>query len=138
MKNADNFIKKLLGGIIPKEWTEIFELSSFEEQKKEFRLELVEKESLVPEKIKNKDWVLNGYCRTVELMSFPLKGKSTYITIKKRRWKIQGQNICYTNNYDLHLDGVKATKEFALFLKKLDRQTADEFFLTWPDYRHLR
>ena len=138
MKNPEVLLKHLLSGIVPQKWTEIFELELIEEKKKEFNITLVEKANLVPERIKEKDWVLNGYCRSIELMSFPLKGKATYVIIKKRRWKIRGQNTCYTNSYDLYLEGVKATKEFALFLKELDRKAANEFFLAWPNYRHLR
>jgi len=138
MKKEEELLKQLLSGIVPKEWTEIFEIESFKESEKEFNIVLVEKEDLVPEDIKEEDWVLNGYCRTLELMGFPLKGKPTYIKIKKRRWKIRGQSKSYTNTYDLYLDGVKATKEFALFLKEFDRKTTNEFFLTWSDYRNVR
>jgi hypothetical protein len=138
MVDAASLIKNLLAGIVPKEWTEIFELEEIKEREKEFNLVLIEKADLVPEEIQGKDWVLNGYCSPLEIMSFPLKGKATYVTIKKRKWKIRGESISYRNSYDLHLKGVKATKEFAIFLKELDREAADEFFLTWPHYRHLR
>lgn len=138
MKTSEDLLKELLAGIIARDWIEKFELKEVKEKNKEFSILLVEKEELVPKEIKKRDWVLNGYCRTVELLSFPLKGKATYIKIKKRRWKIRGESKCYTNSYDLYFNGVKATKEFALFLKELSREEADEFFLTWPDYGDLR
>jgi len=137
MSKANEITQNLLGAIVPKELLNIFELADFKEKYNEFNMTLEEKESLVPDNIKDKNWILNGFCRPLELMSFPLKGKPTYIKIKRRRWKIRGTMKSYTNPYDLHYPGVKATKEFADFLKELDREALDEFLDTWPVYRRV-
>ena len=137
MFKENDITKELLSGIVPEGWTDIFELTSFKEKHNEFDIALEERADLVPDAIKNKDWVLNGYCKALELMDFPLRGKPVYIKIKRRRWKIRGEGRSYANPHDLNYPGVKATKEFADFLKGLDREALDEFLDAWPVYRRM-
>lgn len=86
---------------------------------------------------KVKEVSLNGYCKPIELMTFPAGGKPVYLKIKRRRWVVKGKKESYTNTYDLNYQGVKATKEFADFLKGLDREALDEFLNAWPVYRRM-
>jgi hypothetical protein len=75
--------------------------------------------------------VLDGFCNPIELQSFPLKGKPVYFKIYRRRWKESGSNQHYSHNSDLHPSGVKATHEFASFLKDEVRQTLGEYNALW-------
>jgi hypothetical protein len=71
--------------------------------------------------------VLDGFCNPLELQSFPLKGKPVYLKLYRRRWKHKGGDKHYSNSYNFNPDGVKATKEFASFLKAAFGQTPDQY-----------
>jgi len=75
--------------------------------------------------------VLDGFCNPVELQSFPLKGKPVYFKIYRRRWKESSGKQHFSHNYDLHPAGVKATHEFASFLKDEVGQTLGEYNALW-------
>ena len=55
----------------------------------------------------------------LELLHFSVKGKSLYLKLYRRRWKGSCNNQHYSNRYDFHPEGVKATHEFASFLKRV-------------------
>jgi hypothetical protein len=83
---------------------------------------------LVPSAMESsKEVVLDGFCNPIELQSFPLKGKPVYLKLYRRRWKYKGENKHYSNTYDFNPQGVKATKEFASFLKAAFGQTPDQY-----------
>jgi hypothetical protein len=95
-----------------------------------FRLE--DASNNIPVELKScKHVVLDGYCNPIELQSFPLKGKPVYFKIYRRRWKHSGDNQHYSHSYDLHPKGVKATHEFAFFLKEEVGQTLGEYNTLW-------
>ena len=124
--------KKLMEGWLPKEWLKSFELTEIRELNNEWQITLIEAEELIPQTLKGKNAVLNGYMDPVEIEDFPLRGKKTYLKFFRRRWKEQGSNESHFNHYDFHPEGMKATKEFGSFLKELDRDEADQFFGYWP------
>jgi hypothetical protein len=123
---------------ISKNLLEAFSIKKIEEKKKEWVIVLAEKTDRIPREINEKEASLNGYCKPIELMTYPVGGKPVYLIFERRRWVIKGGRESYTNNYDLHYPGVKATKELSDFLKELDRNELDEFFNAWPMYRDLR
>lgn len=137
MKKEITLLHSFISGIMPKDWIGIFTVDDLVEKENEWNLLLTEKAHLVPEKIKQLQYSLNGYCKPIELMSFPFGGRPVYIKIRRRRWIIKGDTESYCNTYDLHYPGIKATKPFADFLKELDRESLDEFLNTWPMYRSV-
>jgi hypothetical protein len=80
--------------------------------------------------------VLDGFTNPIELQSFPLKGKPVYFRIYRRRWKESGGKQHYSHSYDLHPEGVKATHEFAAFLKEEVRQSLREYNAFWGFTAH--
>jgi hypothetical protein len=124
--------RQLMEAWLPKEWLQFFEISEIKERDHEWDITLVEKETLIPEALQMKSYVQNGYMNPVEIEDFPLRGKKTFLKFFRRRWKEEGLNESYFNEYDFHPEGMKATKEFGAFLKELDRDDADQFFGDWP------
>ncbi|MDR2910559.1 MAG: hypothetical protein LBV47_04225 [Bacteroidales bacterium] len=61
--------------------------------------------------------MLDGFCNPVELLHYSIQDKPLYFKIYRRRWKQSGTTRHYSNHYDLHPGGVKATHRFASFLK---------------------
>lgn len=64
---------------------------------------------------------LNGYMNPIELQTFPTKGKEVFLLLKRRRWKLEGSNTSYYNDYSFNEKGMKSTKEFGVFLKEIGR-----------------
>ena len=105
--------------LIPKEILLSFEIENIKEREEIIEIELTEKE-LIPLELVGKQAVLNGYMNPIELQSYPIQGKSCYLKLKRRRWKVQGtkdSTNCH-NEYDFAAEGTKATKMFGAFLKE--------------------
>ena len=124
-----NTILEMVKGILlPKEIAEHFDLSDIKEYKAYIIIELREKTGLIPKATQKKaELVLDGFLNPIELQSFPLRGKAVYIKIYRRKWKDKGGGETYWNQYDFNPEGVKATKEFASFLKGAYGQTPEQY-----------
>ena len=121
-------IKDLLSVFFPEELTLHFEIKKVEEKKEYIRIRFEELQELVPTAMtESKEIVLDGFCNPLELQSFPLKGKPVYLYLYRRRWKYKGEKKHFSNTYEFNPDGVKATKEFANFLKAAFGQTPDQY-----------
>jgi len=121
-------IKSLLSVFFPEEITTHFEVKSVEEKKEYIHIRFEELPELVPATmIDSTEIVLDGFCNPLELQSFPLKGKPVYLNLYRRRWKYKGDKKHYSNTYNFNHEGVKATKEFAAFLKGAFGQSPDQY-----------
>jgi len=95
-------------------------------------LRLDESSNNIPTALKdNPNVVLDGFCNPLELQTFPLNDKPVYFKIYRRRWKVSGDKKHLSNRHDLHPSGIKATFEFANFLKEELGQTLDEYNSCW-------
>lgn len=121
-------IKSLLSVFFPEEITLHFEIKEVVDKKGYIYIRFDELPELVPSNMgSSKQVVLDGFCNPIELQSFPLKGKPVYLKLYRRRWKYKGENKHYSNTYNFNPQGVKATNEFASFLKAAFRQTPDQY-----------
>lgn len=118
---------KIISLIVPSEILKSFNVSEIKESTSQIEIILEEKKDLIPEEIKSANAVLDGFCNPLSLLSFPTKGKQTYLVLKRRRWKLSGQDEHYSNSYQFNHPGIKATKEFAAFLKEVHGHTPDEY-----------
>lgn len=114
--------------LFPDEITNHFEIIKIKEHKDSVEIILEELKELVPAEMgKEKPIILDGYCNPVEIQTFALKGKPTYIKLYRRRWKYQGETEHYSNTYQLHPEGVKATSDFGAFLKGTLGYTPEQY-----------
>lgn len=124
----DSLLHDLLCTLLPSEIHLHFELVCVVEEKDRIVLHLEEYAELTPSSLSSSgNVVLDGFCNPLELLNFPLRDKPTYLKIYRRRWKESGSDKHYSNTYNLHPDGVKATHSFASFLKDEVRLTPDEY-----------
>ncbi len=66
-----------------------------------------EKANLILQELKEKNAVLDGFVNPIDLMTFPLKDKTVYLSIKRRRLKEPGKtDKTYHNTYNLHRGGM--------------------------------
>ena len=137
MENKKALYQELVSLVAPGIISEKFELISIIEKKGTITLLFEEKEELVPEELKGKEVVSDGFVNEVGLQSFPLKDKEVYLSVRRRRWKEKGRQYpSFTNQYELFLKGMKTTKEFGVFLKEELGYGADEFNKFWDSLTH--
>lgn len=118
--------------IVPKEITDNFELIEIVERTNMITLSFEELASRIPKPLIGKEVVLDGYLNQLELQTFPLKDKTVYIALRRRRWKEKGDSKqSYSNTYELHVEGMKTTKEFGAFLKEEFGLQPDEYNKLW-------
>jgi hypothetical protein len=121
-------LQELFKVLFPKEIALNFEIKEVKEEKDRIILKLEELPELLPKSLQeDKEIVLDGFCNPIELQSFPLKGKPVFLNVYRRRWKRKGEDTHYSNTYNLHPEGVKATAEFAAFLKDAFGYTPDQY-----------
>ena len=124
--------QELLKLIVPNEITDNFDLIEIVEKTNMITLSFEEKTIWIPKALVGKEVVLDGYLNQLELQTFPLKDKTVYIALRRRRWKEKGDNKqSYSNTYELHVEGMKTTKEFGAFLKEEFGLQPDEYNKLW-------
>jgi hypothetical protein len=124
----DKILESILKNLLPENIYLHFGIVSLIEKPHGFEMRLDEYAELLPKEIGDKGTVvLDGFCNPIELLHFSIKGKPLYLQIYRRRWKESGSNNHHSNQYDLHSEGVKATHEFAIFLKGEAGCTTDEY-----------
>ena len=124
-------LSDVLSVLVP-ESLSVFHLVSVQEHASYIEFRLEDSSELIPLALQESTKVvLDGFNNPVELQSFPLKGKPVYFKIYRHRWKESGSNEHYSHSYDLHPQGVKATHEFASFLKEEVGQTLGEYNALW-------
>ena len=122
--------------LLPEDITLHFELSEIKEESHGIVLRLEEYPELVPSEMSGMDdIVLDGFCNPLELLHYSLQDRPLYLKIYRRRWKQSGSIKHYSNRYDLHPEGVKATHRFASFLKDEVGLTPDEYLCDFLDIK---
>jgi hypothetical protein len=117
-KQSD-FNEAVLKILVPEEYLEDFEPNSIENKPQEWVIELVEKEDRIPKALAGKDVVLDGYNNEIDILTHAFSLKKIYLRLIRRRWKEKGTSKHYSNEYNLHIPGMKTTREFRDFLKEI-------------------
>ncbi len=74
-----------------------------------------------PKEEKHRILTAHGFHREIVVQDFPLRGKSVFLHIKRRRWLDKRTNAIVQRDWDLVAQGTRMTVEFAAFLKVLGR-----------------
>jgi hypothetical protein len=112
-------IETLLRHLLPEELFEYFDLVSVKETKeKELSLYLDEKKIFPPEH-ENKPLISYGFDEPIKVQDFPLRKKSVYLLVRRRKWQDKETGKIYSRSWDLTANGSSYSKEFADFLKGL-------------------
>lgn len=106
--------------MVPQEYLKYFDASDIHDYPDRWEIELKEKEDLIPEKLKGKIVVKDGFCNAIRIMSHCFSLKPVSLKLMRRRWKEPNDTIHFSNEYELHPDGAKITNELAAFLKGED------------------
>ena len=109
--------KKVLELILPEgifEWFEIIESSKDEKYLKI----ILEEKNIPPLTIEHqgKKVTTRGFTE-ITITDFPIRGRRTLITFKRRYWQIEGEDKYLKRDIKLIFPGTQLEKEFAIFLK---------------------
>jgi len=118
-KKQESINEEVLKILIPEEYLQDFEPNSVENKPEEWIIELVEKEDRIPKALAGKEVVLDGYNNEIDILTHAFSLKKIYLRLIRRRWKEKGTTRHYSNEYNLHIPGMKTTKEFRDFLKEI-------------------
>lgn len=120
-KKPEDLFGSMAKFLVPENILKDFDITDLFEQKDNWLIELVEKEDRVPSELGGLDTiVLDGFCNPLEMLSHSFSMKPVRLKIFRRRWKRQGENSHFSNEYDLTLKGVKLVPELGFFLKAED------------------
>jgi hypothetical protein len=112
-------IESLLKYLLPKELLEYFELTAIKESNENTLLFYLEEKSVIPPELSEKQLVSHGFDEPVTIQDFPLRERSVYFVVRRRKWKDKLTGKIYSRTWDLTAKGTSYSKEFAAFLKEL-------------------
>ena len=98
----------------------IQELGEIKTQKVHLEIFLEEKNILPPE-IESSEYESKGFSSSSRIQDFPIRGKAVYLNVKRRRWRHKISKKQLTKDLSIVSEGSKISKEFADFLKELNR-----------------
>ena len=110
--------KNILELILPNGTLEWFNV--IEGEKDENNINIILEEKNIPplsEKAKDKKVFTKGFT-DITITDFPIRGKRTLLTFRRRYWKVEGQKEYLKRDIKLCFPGTQLEKEFADFLKE--------------------
>jgi len=111
-------IEQLLRYLLPQEIFEYFDLVAIQERGNQLELSLDEK-PIKPVSHSEKELSLYGFDEPVSIQDFPIRERSVYFKVRRRKWRDKNTGKIYSTRWDLTASGTSYTKEFADFLKEL-------------------
>lgn len=115
---------KLVWAFLPDGLEEYFDIEAFEKDASKYRIVLIEKNILpaeMPPEYHGKK-VINTVLNDLQMDDFPIRGRKCEITLRRRWWKFEGVDRMLMRSMDIFQPGMRFSKEFASFLKELDRK----------------
>jgi hypothetical protein len=125
----NDLIAELLSMYFTPVISEHFEIKGIQKSIDRIDIRLEERPDLIPNALSDStSVVLDGFCNELELQTYAVHERAVFLHIFRRRWKEKGQDKHYSNSYDLHPPGVKATHDFATFLKEQVGCTPEQYY----------
>jgi len=109
--------KEILELIFPRGIFEWFEITQGEINGENVSITLEEKD-LPPIQVGMEQKIVARKFHDITVTDFPLRGKRTLLTFRRRYWQIDGQKEYLKRDLQLTFPGTKLEHEFAVFLKE--------------------
>ena len=111
----------LLRAILPEVLIDNFDIDRFEKTDSRFDIWLDEKKVQLREDKKNKSIIANGFGEYHTMQDFPIRGRATYLHVRKRKWLDKDRGEIFSYDWDVsEFDGTRLNSEFVAFLKEGD------------------
>lgn len=126
MNNKTDLSQDLIKLLLPKEIFDFFDIVDVKVSTSQVDVYL-EEQNIVPEEYHNVKTTSKGFHSTATIRDFPIRDKSVFLHVKRRRWLVESTNEVISRNWELVAKGTRFTKDFAAFLKGLHGQIPDKF-----------
>ena len=113
--------EELLRTFLPEWLFNYFEAVKLEQDSESLHVYLDEKK-VIPKEFGNRRLISHGFDDAVTVQDFPVKGKSVYLHLRRRRWLDVNTNEVLSHKFDITHQGTRLTKEFVSFLKATNRE----------------
>lgn len=110
----------LLEAFLPSGILEYFTLSDYKIHPDRFEIYL-EEQNIHPKEYEGNKLTSKGFFEPITVQDYPIRGKSVFLKIKRRRWLNEDTGLVVYRNWELVAKGTRLTGEFAAFLKALVR-----------------
>lgn len=107
--------------MLPAGLVELFELDKVETLSDGYHLHLSQKNN-PPQDLNGHKLESKGFFEPVTIRDFPLRGKACFLHLKRRKWLDHDTGKIVFHEWDEVAKGTRMTKEFATFLKDINRQ----------------
>lgn len=109
--------KEIFELIFPQGVFDWFEITNGEINGEDVSITLVEKD-LPPIAEGSQSKIIARKFHDITVTDFPLRGKRTLLTFRRRYWKVEGRDEYLKRDIQLAFPGTKLEHEFAVFLKE--------------------
>ena len=111
----------LLSAILPDVLIDNFEVANFEKTETRFDIWLDEKKVQMREDKKYNHVISHGFGDYHTIRDFPLRGRATYLHVRKRKWLDKDTGEIFSYDWELsEYDETHLNAEFVSFLKEGD------------------
>ena len=112
---------QLLRAILPDVLIDNFDIVSFDKSADRFDIYLDEKKVQLKEDKYNPEIIAYGFGDYRVIQDYPIRGRATYLHVRKRKWLDKSSNEIFSYDWDLsEFDGTRLNSEFVSFLKEGD------------------
>ena len=118
MPNTNNYSQELIKLLLPPEIFEYFEIVNLQVTDVSINVYLDEN-NVFPERFTEKKLISKGFHAVSIIQDFPIRDKSLYLHVRRRRWQDEGTGKVVSRDWDTVAKGTRYTKVFAVFLKGL-------------------
>ena len=106
---------------LPEVLLENFDIDNIEKTSDRFDIWMDERNEKMSQDRYNKNIVSNGFGNYHTIQDFPVRGRATYIHIRKRKWLDKETGEIFSYQWDIsEYDGTRLNAEFVAFLKEGD------------------
>ena len=112
---------KLLRAILPDVLIDNFDVVNFEKTDTRFDIYLDEKKVMMREDKNSRSVISHGFGEYHSIQDFPIRGRATYLHVRKRKWLDKAIGEIFSYDWDLsEFDETRLNAEFVAFLKEGD------------------
>jgi len=112
--------KELARILLPEGTLDYFEVTSVSQTEEGYTINLLEQE-IHPIEFSGDDLISKGFVEEVTIKDFPIRGKASFLKVKRRRWLNKTRGKIVHRDWELVAKGTRMTTGFASFLKAVHR-----------------
>ena len=112
---------KLLRAILPDVLIDNFDVVNFEKTDTRFDIYRDAKKVMMREDKNSRSVISHGFGEYHSIQDFPIRGRATYLHVRKRKWLDKATGEIFSYDWDLsEFDETRLNAEFVAFLKEGD------------------